>query len=92
MEKMVFLIAAVLVVRTFLHPGDHDVHITCKDKTILPTQVLVVARMREELGDSQETAGKRTATGAPVWLLVFLAAPGGFVTTFTMFVSLKLWY
>jgi hypothetical protein len=89
MEKMVVLIAAILVGNIFLHPGDDDVPITAKNNTILSSQVLVVVRTREEFFGIQETAGMRTATGAAAWLLVFLAAQGGFVKTSREFVSLE---
>ena len=48
-----------------------------------------MVRTREEFFGIQETAGMRTATGAAAWLLVFLAAQGGFVKTFPVFVSLE---
>ena len=87
MERMIFLIAAILVGIGFPQPGDDDVPNVPKNNTILPTPVLVVLRMREEFSAIQETAGMRTATGAAAWLRVFLAVQGGFVKTFTIFVS-----
>ena len=54
-------------------------------------QRMVVVRMREEFSASPVTTGKRTATGAAVLLLVFLAVLRSFVEASLVFVSIE-WY